>query len=116
MIKRKSEMTSETQVKMRGGDGSAVITRVLNADEYNANARLMGTITLNPSSSIGEHVHENEEEMFYIISGTAIYNDNGEEVILNEGDSCICLGGQKHSIKNASDEEKLTFFATIINY
>lgn len=112
MIKRNSDMTSTVKVNMRGGDGQAVVTDVLSKGEYDGHSRLVATITLEPGCGIGEHVHENEEEIFYIISGTATYNDNGTEVILNPGDSCICKNGEKHSIKN-NEKETLVFFAVI---
>ena len=59
---------------------------------------------------------ENEEEIFYIIKGTATYDDNGETVILNEGDSCLCLGGEKHSIANRMSEGSVQLFAVILTY
>lgn len=115
MIKRKDNMTSTVKVNMRGGDGQVVVTDILNKGEYNGKARLIGTIHLAPGCSIGEHIHENEEEVFYIINGTATYNDNGEEVLLYEGDSCVCLGGQKHSIANRTETD-VTVFAVILTY
>ncbi len=116
MIKRNSEMTQSIQVNMRGGDGQATITKVIENEEMNGKSRLVATITLAPNCSIGEHVHENEEEIFYIVKGTATYNDNGQEVKLYEGDSCICLGGEKHSIANRETEGDLVLFATILTY
>lgn len=115
MIKRNSDMTSVIKKEMRGGDGQAVVTDILNKDEYNGHARLVGTILLKPGCSIGEHVHENEEEIFYVIDGEATYNDNGKTEILHKGDSYICLGGQKHSIANRSEND-LTVFAVILTY
>ena len=116
MIKRKEEMISDIKVNMRGGDGQAVVTPVLDKGEYKGNSRLVATIVLEPGCSIGTHVHENEEEIFYIIKGTATYNDNGETVILNEGDSCLCLGGQEHSIANRMTEGSVQLFAVILTY
>lgn len=116
MIKRSNEMTDNIKVNMRGGDGQVAVREILVKGEYKGNARLVGTITLEPGCSIGAHVHENEEEIFYIIKGTATYDDNGETVILNEGDSCLCLGGEKHSIANRMSEGKVQVFAVILTY
>ena len=116
MIKRNSEMKIVNNENMRGGDGVVSICHVLDKGEYKGASRLLGTITLEPGSSIGAHVHENEEEVFYIIKGTATYNDNGETKILNEGDSCICLGGETHSIANREAEGDLVLFAAILTY
>ncbi len=116
MIKRASEMKDSIKVNMRGGDGQVSIREILLKGEYKGNARLVGTITLEPGCSIGAHVHENEEEIFYIIKGTATYNDNGTEVILNEGDSCLCLGGEEHSVANRMAEGEVQLFAVILTY
>ena len=115
MIKRKSEMNKTLKTNMRDGDGSVLVTDVLNKDEYKGKSRLVATLTIEPGCSIGTHVHENEEEIFYIISGTAAYNDNGKEEILYDGDSCLCLSGEKHSIANRHDDN-LIVFAVILPY
>lgn len=115
MIKRNDEMIPEIKVNMRGGDGQAIVTPILTKGEYKGNSRLIGVITLEPGCSIGSHVHENEEEIFYILEGQATYNDNGETVILNQGDSCVCLHSQEHSIANATDKT-LKVFAIILTY
>ena len=116
MIKRNDEMIPEIKVNMRGGDGQAIVTPVLTKGEYKGNSRLIGVITLEPGCSIGSHVHENEEEIFYVIDGTATYNDNGTTVVLNKGDSCICLDGETHSIANCEKDTDLTVFAVILTY
>ncbi len=115
MIKRRENMITDIKVQMRGGNGQALIKHVLNSGEYQGKARLLGVITLEKGCSIGTHLHENEEEVFYIIKGTATYNDNGKTETMNVGDSCVCLGGQEHSISNEG-EEILEFFAVILTY
>ncbi|MCR4925434.1 MAG: cupin domain-containing protein [Clostridiales bacterium] len=115
MIKRKSEMVDEVRENMKGGQGSAIVTEVMKKGEYKGNARLVATITLNQNCSIGEHLHEGEEEIFYILEGEAEYNDNGNIVTLKQGDSCICVGGQKHSVAN-KNKEILKLFAVILTY
>lgn len=116
MIKRNSEMIGDIKVNMRGGDGQVVVTEVLKKGEYKGSARLVGTLLLKPGCSIGAHIHENEEEIFYIIDGVATYNDNGTEVKLYKGDSCLCLGGEEHCIANREAEGDLTVFAVILTY
>jgi len=114
MIKKSSEMAKTVKENMRGGSGSALIVDVLNRDEYHGKARLVAVITLEPGCSIGEHVHENEEEIFYVIEGRAAYDDNGIQTVLEEGDSCICLAGQKHSLANREKSGTLRVFAVIM--
>ena len=115
MIKRAEEMKSAVKVNMRDGDGQVVVTNILESGEYKGRSRLVATLTLEPGCSIGEHVHENEEEIFYVIEGEAQYLDNGEWVTLRKGDSCLCLGGQTHSIANRGDKT-LVVVAVILTY
>ena len=68
MIKRASEMPRTVKPQMRGGDGQAVVTNLLDAGEYQGKSRMIATITLEPGCSIGEHVHEKEEEVFYMMT------------------------------------------------
>ena len=116
MIKRNADMKTDLRENMRGGDGTVKIKEILLKGEYKGSARLVGEITLEPGCSIGTHIHENEEEIFYIIEGTATYDDNGETVILSKGDSCVCLGGEKHSLANREQNETLRVFAVILTY
>ena len=115
MIKRNENMNTVINENMRGGDGSVKITHILDKGEYKGNSRLVGVITLEQGCSIGAHIHENEEEIFYIIEGTATYLDGEDTVILGEGDSCISLDGERHSIANRSDKT-LKVFAVILTY
>jgi quercetin dioxygenase-like cupin family protein len=104
MIKRQDEMNVLHNEHMKGGNKTVHITKVVEQDEINGKSRLIAKITLESGASIGEHTHIDEEEIFYIIKGSAVYDDNGKKEVLNVGDSCVCLGGQKHSISNESDE------------
>lgn len=115
MIKRKKDMTAHIRETMKGGSGNAVVTEIMEKGDYDGNARLVAVIELEKGCSIGEHLHSGEEEIFYVLEGMAKYNDNGNEVVLQQGDSCICKSGQKHSVANAGDE-KLKLFAVILTY
>lgn len=116
MIKRRAQMQTQVREHMRGGEKNVRITNILEQGEYQGNARMIAQIVLEPGASIGEHVHDNEEEVFYILDGEAVYNDNGREEILMPGDSCVCLGSQKHAIRNASEEDTLRMLAIILTY
>lgn len=114
MIKSASEMKDNVRTAMRGGDGQVICRDFLNKGEYDGKARLFSTLILEPGCSIGEHVHENEEEIFLVLTGTATYNDNGTEVKLYPGDSCICRNGEKHAIANREESGTLKVAAIIL--
>ena len=100
MIKRKTELKQVINENMRGGDGSVIISHLADAGEMYGKNRLFAEILIKPGCSIGYHIHENETEMFFIISGTALYDDNGTIYDLSPGDVSVTPSGQGHSIAN----------------
>lgn len=106
-------MVIETRSNMRGGDGEVTITNWLAGEDKPKNVRLIGVIELPEGASIGVHKHEGEAEVFHIISGTGIYNDDGELVEVKAGDTTLCPSGSEHGIKNAGNEP-LVFNAVIV--
>ena len=115
MIKRKDELKAVYNEHMKGGDGTVKIVHYAEKEEIGGKCRLLAKIILEPDCSIGEHTHVDEEEIFYILKGTATYYDNGETVLLHEGDSAICLGGQTHAIANRTDST-VELIATVLLY
>lgn len=114
MIRRKEECSIEHREHMRGGDGTVIITNFVNGTaELNESGRLFGRITLESGCSIGSHPHENESEIFYILTGTGEYDDNGTIVTVQAGDVTICSPGESHGIANRG-EEVLELIAVII--
>lgn len=105
-------MENEIKVNMRGGEKETKISHFLKAELPN-HIRLMGLITLIPGASIGEHVHEKESEVFYIISGNGKYLDEGKWIDIQTGDVLLCKSGGMHSLANNGTVD-LVLSATII--
>ena len=57
------------------------------------------------------HYHEMNEEVFYIISGTAIVRTSKSDITLKAGDIITFPAGKEgaHVIRNGSDTEKLIY-------
>ncbi len=72
-------------------------------EELNGKGRLFSHIRLNPGSSIGYHVHEGDTELFYFLSGTGVYCDNGTDVKVGPGDVAICEAGHGHGVVNTGE-------------
>ena len=105
MIKKFNSFTPDLRVNMRGGDGTVEVTSFVSAEELNNHGRLFGKICLKPGCGIGYHVHEKDGELFYIIKGTAVYDDNGTKTTVCAGDVTLTPAGTGHSIKNEGDED-----------
>ena len=115
MVKSAKDMKENVRVAMRGGDGQVVCKDFLDKGEYDGKARLFSTLTMEPGCSIGKHVHENEEEIFYILAGQACIDDNGTEVIASVGDSVITRSGEGHSVA-CEGTDTLEILACIVRY
>ncbi len=115
MVKRAEEMVREIKEQMRGGKGSVEITHIFQKDELRGKARLCARLTINPGCSIGLHPHMDEEEIFYVISGRGLVNDNGAEKEVKAGDGILTGGGASHAIENIGNEP-LVLFAVILLY
>ena len=105
MIKKAAECQKEYRENMRGGNVTVELTSFATPAELNDTGRLFAYITLKPGCSIGYHVHENDSELFYLMKGEALYNDNGVECTLSAGDVMICPVGTGHSIANNGKED-----------
>ena len=114
MIKKSGGYEVSLKENMRGGDGTVKITNLLTKEELNDKGRLYGIIRLEPGCSIGYHVHEGESEIFHVLCGSALYNDNGTEVIINAGDTTVTASGEGHSIKNPSEDTVCEVMALIV--
>lgn len=113
MIKRSSEMKVDIHKEFLGGKGTFIITHFLDKEDSANSGRLFSKSVLTPGSSIGKHTHKGDFESYYILSGKALVNDNGEEYTLEAGDSILTKNGESHSIENIGDKD-LEYIALII--
>lgn len=104
MIRRTNQYAVEVRPQMRGGTGEVTIEKLWQPGaELKGGIRLFARVTIPPGASIGFHRHEQEEEIFVILQGSAMTNDDGQEVILQPGDSILTGDGKGHAIACAGD-------------
>ena len=116
MIHTPSDYKSEVRENMRGGDKSVKITHYFDeANELMSPARLCAQLELEPGASIGFHTHENEEEMFVVLSGRALIDDNGTEVEVSVGDTILTGNGAGHAVKSLGPDT-LRMLAVIVPF
>ena len=100
---KREDMPVEVREKMRDGTGSTRMQDMLPKGKP-AHMRLFSMITLNPGDSIGQHVHEGETEIYLILAGQGLVDDDGVEIVVNVGDTVSTGGGAGHSIACAGDK------------
>ena len=105
MIRRSDEKTVDVR-KMFDGAGEAVMHRILNgADEMYGKGRVFSHLHLKPGCEVGWHVHRGDGETYYILRGRGLYNDNGTEVEVCQGDVTFVDSGEGHALLNNGEEE-----------
>ena len=113
MVRAKKEQTIEFKC-IRGGKGETEMHKILNgAEELYGKGRMFNLMVLAPGNTIGEHRHEGDNEIFFFLRGSGIYNDNGNPVRVFPGDTAVCNDGESHSLVNDGDEP-LEFIALIL--
>jgi len=115
MIKKGRDMEREFRERMREGSGTVEITHIFKKEELRGKVRLLARLRLPKGSSIGYHVHEGEEEVFYILSGRGVVTEGQVVSPVEPGDAVLTGGGGGHSIENR-EQTPLELLATILTY
>jgi quercetin dioxygenase-like cupin family protein len=113
MVIRREEMKNETREGMRGGPGAVALNHIVSGDALPAKCRLFSVVTLEKGCGIGKHEHAAETEMYYVLAGEGVLDDNGELKAFRKGDCNVCGGGAYHAVTNEKDEP-LVFAAVIV--
>lgn len=69
---------------------------------------------LEPGASIGEHVHETNSEILFVLSGEGTIIDDGVATSIHEGQCTYCPKGHSHSLVNTSEAD-LIFVCAVPN-
>jgi len=113
MVINPNFMRTEKITNMRDGKGEVHILHLVEKQALLGKSRFFARLSVKPASSIGQHKHENEFEIFYILSGKGVFNDNGTPIPIQAGDVCFTGPGESHSIENTSQED-LELLAIIV--
>lgn len=113
MIKKADQLKVDVHQEFLGGKGTLTNVHFLDKENSAGTGRLFVKSILTPGSSIGYHTHTGDCETYYILTGKALVNDNGEEFVLEAGDSIHTPNGSGHSIENIGETD-LEYIALIL--
>lgn len=80
-----------------------------------ANWNFFAYAELPVGSTIGLHKHTDNDEFYYILSGSAEMTIDGEKQIVKAGDVVLTLHGSEHSIQNVTEDLKFVATEILIN-
>lgn len=105
MVREKNSVLFETKPAPFNGKGEITVRFLLNApEEMYGKGRVFAHTTVYPGAAIGYHIHHNEAEVYYILSGEAEFNDNGRMVRVHGGDVTFTGAGEGHGIEAVGEE------------
>lgn len=104
MITRNEERTYKRTDNVKDGEGYVLMNSILPMEKMDNKGRLFSHFRLEKNCGVGWHIHEEDAETYYIISGEAEYSDNGTMTTLRAGDVTFTDAGEGHSITNRCDE------------
>ena len=107
------KQASEPSIKKshRGGAGEAKFF-ASSLPQDGACFQTAARIELEPGASIGFHRHEDDEEVYAIVSGEGTYFFDGGQVPARSGDIFTTLRGMAHGLRN-DGVSPLVFFAVV---
>ena len=105
MVTEKNHVDQITKPGPFGGNGEITVRNILDGPKaMYEKGRVFCHTTVYSGSSIGFHVHDNESETYYILSGHGIFNDDGQVVEVGPGDVLFTGDNQGHGIEAACGE------------
>ena len=112
MIKRKENIPVTTE---NNGEGKVkmYLSNLRDFEKAPDKLRMYALARLLPGEEVEFHIHEGECEFYYLLSGKAVYDDNGSKVEIEAGDVTFTPSGNGHGIKNIGTEP-LEFMALVV--
>jgi mannose-6-phosphate isomerase-like protein (cupin superfamily) len=105
MIQRAGNMDVEIRERMKEGKGAIEVTHLLRQIQLKGKCRFFGSMLIKPGCSIGLHRHDEEEEIYYIVKGEGMAEDNGIRQPIKAGDVMLTGNGASHSIENTGKDD-----------
>ena len=96
------------------GIGAVKIEKILD-EELADKCALYAKVTIPAGSVLGYHEHHGNGESYFVLSGEAVYDDNGAKRIIRAGDSTWTPDGSGHGVDNSQGKADLVFMALIVN-
>ena len=96
-------MEIDTMSNFKGGEGDIYMKMLVDGKN-----KFM-YCTIPSGSSVGNHTHDSDMEIVYVLQGEATILFDGTEQVYTKGMAHYCQKGHGHSISNKGEEDLVTF-------
>ena len=94
MIKTAGHQQVRVRENVRGGEGALVFHDFLVTEESFGAGKLFSRTVLPAGTSIGEHRHDGEFEVYYVLEGTVELSNAQGSVTVSQGEGAVATIGQ----------------------
>ena len=107
----------EIKENVRGGSGIIEFHHIHTPKQMDGHGLAYDKLVLKPLSTLGYHVHTDDKESYYFISGRGLFiEDEGKKrTEVGPGDLGYIDYGKGHAVENISDSEDLVIIALKLN-
>jgi len=105
VIVRSILVANREDVQAHGGEGKVSVSRPLVASDFVGPWHFVDYAMLPPGSSIGQHRHGKDEELYFILEGEGTMTVDGERRRVRRGDLILNRPSGVHGLENDSDRE-----------
>lgn len=89
---------------MTGGKDTVYYRRALGPSAFVSNWAFVDHLLIPPKASVGRHVHNGVDEVYFVIKGSGTIHVNDESADISYGDAVPVRAGEIHSLENNSTE------------
>lgn len=104
-ISKAKNAKKEVQKKCHGGTGQIIFREVFGREDFESNLEHLHETLILPHSTIGYHLQQGNEEIYYILEGKGTMIVDGEKMEVFKGDAINTHSGSKHALNNTTDKE-----------
>ena len=114
MVFKTADQKRERRDRFQAGSGGGYCTHALAPTEQLPGTRFhqASRVELDPGAVIGEHLHAGNEELYWILSGSGLFIEDGIETAAVPGDLLLTRQGHRHGLRNTGSEP-LVFLAVV---
>lgn len=88
---------------IHGGTGDLYWKRLVTGGHMHGDWESFEYVRLEPGGTVGKHRHSRTEEVYIVISGQGVLEVDGEDVVMNPGDTVITPLNGVHAFRNSGD-------------
>ena len=96
-----------------GGEGGIRFRRLFSPEDRLGRIDFIDRTVVPAGSSIGEHRHEGNDEIYIVVSGEGVLTLDGQEHRVAPGDVAVTSSGSSHGLCNVGPEPLVMFVVQV---